>query len=123
MVAQYKTIRETIQRGSLYRLITPEHDSEQSVTESVSRNGHQAVVFAFLHSSSEVYPFPRLYLRGLNANAAYRISAMDGKLAADAPSEASGAYWMEHGVDVELRGDFQAAAFTLELTAAAPGQP
>src|ERR1700722_4957667 len=123
MVAQYKTIRETIQRGSLYRLITPEHDSEQSVTESVSRNGHQAVVFAFLHSSSELYPFPRLYLRGLNANAAYRISAMDGKLAADAPSEASGAYWMEHGVDVELRGDFQAAAFTLELTAAAPGQP
>jgi alpha-galactosidase len=123
MVAQYKTVRETIQRGLLYRLITPEHDSEQSVTESVSRNGHQAVVFAFLHSSSEVYPFPRLYLRGLNANAAYRISAMDGKLAADAPSEASGAYWMEHGVDVELSGDFQAAAFTLELTAAAPGQP
>jgi len=123
MVAQYKTIRETIQRGSLYRLITPEHDSEQSVTESVSRNGHQAVVFAFLHSSSELYPFPRLYLRGLNANAAYRISAMDGKLAADAPSEASGAYWMEHGVDVELLGDFQAAAFTLERTAAAPGQP
>jgi alpha-galactosidase len=123
MVAQYKTIRETIQRGSLYRLITPEQDSEQSVTESVSRDGHQAVVFAFLHSSSELDPFPRLYLRGLNANATYRISAIDGKLAGDAPSEASGAYWMEHGVDVELRGDFQAAAFTLELTASAPPQP
>jgi alpha-galactosidase len=123
MVAKYKTIRETIQRGSLYRLITPEHDSEQSVTESVSRDGHQAVVFAFLHSSRELYPFPRLYLCGLNANATYRISAMDGKLAGDTPAEASGAYWMEHGVDAELRGDFQAAAFTLEITGSAQPRP
>lgn len=114
MIAQYKAVRETVQRGSLYRLITPENNSEQSVTESVSRDGHQAVVFAFLHSSRELYPFPRLYLRGLDANAVYRIAAMDGRLAADTPAEASGAYWMEHGVDVELRGDFQAAAFTLE---------
>src|SRR6202035_4932257 len=98
MVAQYKTIRETIQRGSLYRLITPEHDSEQSVTESVSRNGHQAVVFAFLHSSSEVYPFPRLFLPGLNANGPFRISGMERKLAADAPSEAHGAFRVEHVV-------------------------
>ncbi|HYK35597.1 MAG TPA: alpha-galactosidase [Alloacidobacterium sp.] len=114
MVAQYKGIRETVQRGSLYRLITPENNSEQSVTESVSRDGHQAVVFAFLHSSTELYPFPRLYLRGLDAKAVYRIDAMDSRLAPDTPAEASGAYWMEHGVDVELRGDFQAAAFTLE---------
>ncbi len=118
MVAQYKTIRETIQRGSLYRLITPEHNSEQSVTESVARDGHQAAVFAFLHSSTELYPFPRLYLRGLDVNVRYSITAIDGKLAKDTPAEASGAYWMEHGVDVELRGDFQAAAFTLERTAA-----
>jgi alpha-galactosidase len=114
MIAQYKTIRETIQRGLLYRLITPEHGSEQSVTEYVSRSGEQAVLFAFLHSSRELYPFPRLYLRGLDANAIYRIHAMDGKVAADTPTEASGAYWMQHGVDPELRGDFQAAAFTLE---------
>ncbi|WP_158749240.1 alpha-galactosidase [Acidobacterium sp. S8] len=114
MIAQYKAIRETVQRGSLYRLITPEHDSEQSVTESVARDGHQAVVFAFLHSSMEGYPYPRLYLRGLDAHARYRITAMDGKPANGTPAEASGAYWMEHGLDVQLRGDFQAAAFTLE---------
>jgi alpha-galactosidase len=114
MVAQYKSIRQTIQRGALYRLITPEDNSEQSVTESVSRDGKQAVAFAFLHSSREMYPYPRIYLRGLDAKATYRISALDGKLAKDTPTSASGAYWMNHGVDVELRGDFQAAAFTLE---------
>jgi alpha-galactosidase len=114
MVAEYKSIRETVQRGSLYRLITPEHNSEQSVTESVSRDRAQAVVFAFLHSSTELYPFPRLYLRGLDAQANYRIAAVDGKLAPDTPASASGAYWMEHGVDVMLRGDFQAAEIKLE---------
>jgi len=115
MVTQYKSIRETVQRGSLYRLITPEHNSEQSVTESVSRDRKQAVTFAFLHSSRELYLFPRLYLHGLDASANYRITALDGKLAGDTPTAASGAYWMEHGVDVDLRGDFQAAAFTLEM--------
>ena len=114
MVAQYKAVRETVQRGSLYRLITPEHGSEQSVTESVSRDGTQAVVFAFLHSSRENYPFPRINLQGLDAAATYRIAAIDGKLATDTPTSASGAYWMSRGVDVLLRGDFQAAAFTLE---------
>ena len=118
MVAQYKTIRETVQRGSLYRLITPEHNSEQSVTESVARDGSQAVVFAFLHSSRENYPYPRLFLEGLEPSAIYKAVAFAGKLAPDTPEQASGAYWMSHGVDVLLRGDFQAAAFTLQRTSA-----
>jgi alpha-galactosidase len=113
MVAQYKTIRETIQRGELYRLITPENDSPYSVTESVSRDGKQAVSFAFLHSSKELYPYPRIQLRGLDRNARYSISPFAGTLAPGTPNAASGAYWMQHGVDVLLRGDFQAAAFTL----------
>jgi alpha-galactosidase len=113
MVATYKSIRETVQRGALYRLITPEHESEQSVTETVSRDGNQAVTFAFLHSSREFYPFPRIFLRGLEEDAVYRVGAIAGRTAPDTPTQASGSYWMHHGVDVELRGDFQAAAFTL----------
>ena len=114
MVAQYKQVREIVQRGSLYRLISPQKGSEQSVTESVSEDQHRAVIFAFLHSSRELYPFPRIYLRGLMPDAMYRITALDGKLSAGAPALASGTFWMQHGVDLELRGDFQAAAFTLE---------
>jgi alpha-galactosidase len=115
MVAQYKQIRETVQRGSLYRLISPQNGSEQSVTETVSKDQSQAVTFAFLHSSQMLYPFPRIYLRGLKPDSIYKISALDGKLSGDVPSVASGAFWMQHGVDVELRGDFQAAAFSLEV--------
>jgi alpha-galactosidase len=44
----------------------------------------------------------------------YRITALDGKLSADTPIAANGSFWMQHGVDVELRGDFKAAALTLE---------
>ena len=116
MVAAYKTIRETVQRGELYRLITPENNSQESVTESVSRDGRQAVLFAFLHSSHEFYPFPRILLRGLEADATYSIAPIAGKLARNTPAEASGSYWMHNGIDVELRGDFQAAAFKLTRT-------
>jgi alpha-galactosidase len=115
MVAQYKQVRETVQRGSLYRLISPRDGSEQSVTETVSEDQRHAVTFAFLHSSQMLYPFPRVYLRGLQPGAMYRIAALDGKLSAASPAVASGAFWMQQGVDVELRGDFQAAAFTLEM--------
>lgn len=117
MVAQYKSIRETVQRGLLYRLISPEHGSEHSVTEYVSRDGGQTVVFAFLHSSTEGYPFPRISLRGLDPAAVYRVSVLDGQLAKETPAEASGAWWMQHGVDVDLQGDFQAAAFELRRAA------
>jgi alpha-galactosidase len=114
MVEQYKQIRETVQRGSLYRLISPQQQSPQSVTESVSANKDYAVIFAFLHSSQMLYPFPRIYLRGLRADVQYRIVALDGQLSVATPSVASGTYWTQHGVDLNLRGDFQAAAFTLE---------
>ena len=123
MIAQYKSIRETVQRGRLYRLIEPTNGSEQSATEYVGPDGRQTVVFAFLHSSSELYPYPRLYLRGLDRNTMYRVSAMDGKLAAGTPQEASGAWWMDQGIDVDLMGDFQAAALTLERAAAPSRAP
>jgi len=116
MVSQYKQIRETVQRGSLYRLISPENGSEYSVTESVSQDQRQAVVFAFLHSSRMNYPYPRLYLRGLKADGKYRIKALDGAVHAGTPEIESGAFWMQHGVDVDLKGDFQATAIALEAT-------
>ncbi len=115
MIADYKSIRETVQRGDLYRLQQPTDGSEVSVTESVSTNKQQAVLFAFLHSSTELYPFPRIYLRGLDAEKVYNLRAIYGNAHHDTPASATGSYWMNHGIDVDLRGDFQAAAFALEV--------
>jgi alpha-galactosidase len=113
LISAYKQVRETVQHGALYRLISPRGGSEQSVTESVAEDKGQAVVFAFVHSSTMLYPFPRLYLRGLDHSAQYRIDWIAGKELVPTPATASGAYWMSRGVDVALSGDFAAASFTL----------
>jgi alpha-galactosidase len=114
LVAAYKGIQDTVQHGSLYRLISPRDGSEQSVTESVSLDKKQGVLFTFLHSSTMGYPFPRAFLRGLDPERTYRVSSVAGTLAKGTPVTATGSYWMSHGVDVELRGDFQAAAFRFD---------
>ncbi len=109
-IATYKKIRQTVQQGSLYRLISPQHDSEQSATESVSLDRSQAVLFAFLHSSSGTHAYPFVRLKGLDPDRQYRISGIAGAQV-DAPAAASGRYWMDHGFAPSLSGDFQAAGF------------
>jgi alpha-galactosidase len=114
MVTQYKKLRSTVQNGSLYRLISPENGSEYSVTESLSKDGREAAIFTFLHSSQLGENYSRVYPRGLDEASEYSIRALDGKLDSQIPQRASGDYWMHHGIDISLRGDFQAMLFTLE---------
>jgi alpha-galactosidase len=116
MIADYKQIRETVQHGDLYRLISPQGGSEFSATESVSEDKRQAVVFAFLHSSQKGYPFPTIKLRGLDPSKQYRLRSIRSSKLEGAPQIGSGAYWMSHGLDLVLRGDFQGAGFVLDET-------
>ena len=62
--------------------------------------------------------FPRVYLRGLDPTRQYHLRFIHSAKALDAPEVASGSYWMNHGINVLLRGDFQAAGVVLEATAA-----
>jgi alpha-galactosidase len=114
LISEYKQVRETVQHGSLYRLISPRNGSEHSVTESVSLNRSQAVVFAFLHTNQFGYPFPLLYLRGLDPKAQYRLHWITSKPGGELPESASGAYWMNAGLVLNLTGDYQATAFRLD---------
>jgi alpha-galactosidase len=109
MVAYYKQIRETVQHGSLYRLMAPEK-SESSATEYVSSDGKQVVLFAFLHSEQFGSPFPVVRLRGLSPTARYRITQLDPAI----PTEASGDTLMNMGVALSLEGDYAAASVLLE---------
>jgi alpha-galactosidase len=52
-------------------------------------------------------------LRGLDPRAMYRIQSIDNKLAEKQP-QLSGAYLMEAGLNVNLRGDFDSTAVVLE---------
>lgn len=114
LIAAYHPVQKTITQGDLYRLISPTNGSEFSATETVSSDKSQAVLFAFAHSTREERGFPRLQLLGLDPSANYALTSIEGKATGDTPKEASGAWWMNHGIDIMLRGDFQAAAFLLD---------
>jgi hypothetical protein len=58
--------------------------------------------------------FPRLQLLGLDPKATYALGSIEGKAAEGTPAKASGAWWMNRGIEVALRGDFQGAAFRLD---------
>jgi len=116
LIASYHEVQPTIVQGDLYRLISPRNGSEFSATQTVNRSKSQSVVFAFIHSTQEGRTFPKLKLKGLDPAAQYAVTPIDGKLQPGSPEVASGAYWMNHGMDMseEFRGDFQGAAFRLD---------
>ncbi|MGB6959810.1 MAG: GH36 C-terminal domain-containing protein, partial [Candidatus Acidiferrum sp.] len=114
LISAYHSVQRTIVRGDLYRLISPRDGSEFSSTESVSSDKNQAVVFAFANATQEGRGFPLLQLQELDPEAQYKLAWIEGKARPDTPESASGAWWMRHGLQLELRGDFQAAAFHLD---------
>jgi len=116
LIAEYHQVQPTIVQGDLYRLISPRNGSEFSATQTVNHDKSQSVVFLFIHSTQEGRGFPLLKLKGLDPSAQYALTSIAGKAAPDTPAAASGAWWMNHGLDMsdDFRGDFQAAAFRLD---------
>jgi len=116
LIAEYHKVQPTIVQGDLYRLNSPRNGSEFSATQTVNRDKSQSVVFLFIHSTQEGRMFPRLKLEGLDPAAEYTLTPIEGKAAPQTPTTASGAWWMNHGFDMDMmfRGDFKAAAFRLD---------
>ncbi|MBV9767871.1 MAG: alpha-galactosidase [Acidobacteriaceae bacterium] len=112
MIALYKRIRNTVQFGNLYRLLSP-RTSDTTANEYVSKEGKQAVLFAFRHSQQYSTPPPVIYLQGLDSRAVYRLESADGKLL-QKQAELSGAYLMQNGVNLNLRDDYDSTAFVLQ---------
>jgi alpha-galactosidase len=112
MIAVYKRIRATVQTGEQYRLASP-RTNDVTVNEYVAGDGKQAVVFALRHSQQYNTAAPTIRLRGLDARAIYRVESVNGKLV-ERGGEYSGAFLMQSGLNVNLRGDFDATAVILE---------
>jgi alpha-galactosidase len=114
MVAYYKSVRETVQEGDLYRLFSP-REGNLTANEYVSADGRQAVLFAFLHSQQFLRPAPTILLRGLEEGASYRVRAIDDNLL-DKSEVMTGSYLMHHGLDFNLQGDYDSTSIMLEKT-------
>ena len=122
MVRYYKSVRETVQEGNLYRLFSP-REGELTANQYVSADGKQAVLFAFLRSQQFLRPSPTISLRGLDEKAQYRVKTIDNKLIApnghgqwstDPAQSVSGSFLMHHGLNLALTGDFDSTSLTLE---------
>ena len=112
MISFYKQIRATVQDGKLYRLGSP-IESDFSALQYVSQDSQQVVVFAFLHSQQFGRSMPLVHLRGLAEDAIYSVSAIDDKLETQT-GKLSGAYLMHHGIQLRLRGDYDATAIKVD---------
>jgi alpha-galactosidase len=112
MVAFYKQIRATVQDGKLYRLGAP-MESNLSAMEYISEDSQQIVVLAFLHSQQFGQSMPLLHLQGLAEDSMYAVSTTDNKLE-DQAEKLSGAYLMHHGIQLRLRGDYDASAIKFD---------
>jgi alpha-galactosidase len=119
MVGYYKSIRETVQNGDLYRLSAPS-DTNFAASQYVSPDKSESVVFAFLHSQQFGRMLPALALRGLVEKATYSVTVFDGKTrprGAPLPAKLGGAYLMNHGLLLPLVGDYDATSIKLERIA------
>jgi alpha-galactosidase len=112
MIPFYKQIRATVQDGKLYRLVSP-MESAFSAVQYISNDSQQAVVFAFLHSQQFGRSMPLLRLEGLAADATYSVTTINDKLQ-EQTDKLSGAYLMHHGIQLRLRGDYDAAAIKFD---------
>ncbi len=125
LTALYKSVRDTVQHGKLYRLQQPGVFGSAAVEgaathiEYVAQDGSQAVLFSYLHAQRYGMPQPRIQLRGLDPQSQYSLRPLDpakhhGELTV------SGAVLMGQGVALTLRGDYDSTAITLERVPTAP---
>ena len=111
MIALDKRIRSTVQYGNLYRILSP-RTNDTTANEYVSKDGSEALLFAFRHSQEYENPPPVIYFQGLDNHAVYRLESIDGKLL-DKQSELSGAWLMQNGIHLDLKGDFDSTLVLL----------
>ena len=103
-IAQFKSIRETVHGGNLYRLVSP-YESNRSVLQFVNESGNESVVFVYnlaeylANAVSGDVTSRTVKLRGLQEEAEYQIEG--------AETIYQGKMLMEVGLDIPLRGAYK----------------
>ncbi|MDO4337240.1 MAG: alpha-galactosidase [Eubacteriales bacterium] len=104
-IALYKEIREVIQLGKLYRL-NSFTDGDIHAVQYVKDK--KSVVFAFLDHERYGDSYFHIYLRGLKPDKKYRVKLKEQE------EEKSGAFLMNMGIPVILKGDYDSVLIQLE---------
>jgi alpha-galactosidase len=115
-VELYKQIREIIQQGALYRLVSPFKENYASLMY-LSEDGSVGVWFAYNTHHKVHNLFDAIRLQGLEEDAYYRIrevNVAERLHLSKSTLEFSGSYLMNHGLRVDLNGLFESAMFMIE---------
>jgi alpha-galactosidase len=96
LVKKYKEVRDVIQEGDQYRLLSP-RVGDTTAVQYVSRDRSRSVLFVLRSSHRLPDPVPTIYLRGLKPGSIYRTTAEKGQV--------SGEALMRRGTKVPLNGE------------------
>ncbi len=116
-IADYKSIRPTVQSGDLYRLISPYDNKGVASLMYVSPDKDKAVFFSYKLDHFRDQPIPRFTMKGLDKDKTYRFreinipqgassSYLDGK-------KASGHMLMNIGFEIPLDGEYASRVYEL----------
>lgn len=112
-IARYKDIRETVQFGAHYRLVSP-YENNRSVLQFVNKKQTESVVFVYNlaeypnNAIRETQQSSIVRLRGLNPAKSYKIEGFQGSF--------TGEYLMSRGIEFPLRGAFRSQIYKIEET-------
>ncbi len=116
--ADYKQLRNTVQTGDLYRLISPYDDKGIASILYANEQKSQAVLFVYKIRNFYDMLIPRVRLAGLDADKTYTLTernvrigekpcALDGK-------QFTGRFLMDVGLEVPLWEDYASRVFELK---------
>jgi alpha-galactosidase len=109
-ITQYKEIREIVQGGNAYRIISP-YNENRSVLQYTSRDKKESVIFYYQLSEYPKNVIPEtqrttlVKLKGLLPSTKYRIEEIDHVY--------TGEYLMSVGITFPLRGTYKSQIYKL----------
>ena len=110
-IEQYKDIRETVQFGLHYRLVSP-YENNRSILQYVNKNRTESIIFVYNlgeYPNNAILETQRtniVRLRGLNSDRLYKIEGFEGTF--------KGEFLMNSGIEFPVRGAFKSRIFKLQ---------
>ena len=107
-IAQYKQIRPIVQFGDIYRLVSPYEKKGLASLMYVTEPKDKAVFYWWKTESFQNEHLPRVKMAGLDATRMYKVTELNRIDLQPLPFEGqqfSGAYLMNHGLDVPYRNE------------------
>ncbi|PAK43062.1 alpha-galactosidase, partial [Priestia megaterium] len=106
-VSKYQEVRQLIQFGDFYRLLSPFEGNETSWS-FVNKDKTEAMVFYFRVLAEANAPFESFKVKGLDASKKYRVVETNNVYGGDELE------YIGLSIPAELKGDFQSVAYHLK---------